>query len=195
MRWSLPARPLVRLGEGLVDRLLCVIGAASFTQVPEFIQQYLQRLGGHLEEARRQVEGFTKIASMSQLTPRELIERTAQNPDEAVARLSLVMREALERVEHLAAAEAAIRSASMWSRPFVFLAHLDPEIASATWAIYRPAMPTTVEGLVYAGFGILVIWALYYWLIRYPLLALFGRKHLQGPRPPSSPTPPPVHEP
>jgi len=190
MRWSVLARPLLRFGEGLVDRLLCVVGAASFTQVPELIQQYLQRLGGHLDEARRQVEGFTKIAALSQITLAELIERTAKNPDEAVARLSGVMREAIERVDHLTAADAAIRSASLWSKPFVFLAHLDPEIADATWSIYKPAMPTTFEGLVYAGFGILVIWGVYYGLIRYPLGAVLGRRRLASantPKPPAAP--------
>ncbi|HZF47304.1 MAG TPA: DUF2937 family protein [Polyangiaceae bacterium] len=176
MRWSFLARPMLRFSEGLIDRLLCVLGAVSFTQVPEFIQQYLQRLGGHLDEARRQVEGFTKVAALSQLTARELIERTAQNPDEAVARLSSVMREAIERVEHLTAAEAAIRDASAWTRPFVFLAHMDPAIAGATWDVYRPAVPTTLEGVVYAGFGILVLWGLYYGLLRYPVTALLGRR-------------------
>src|SRR5689334_1726641 len=138
MRWSAAARPLARVGEGLIDRLLCVLGVASFAQVPEFIQQYLQRLGGHLDEARRQVDGFVQVAALSKLTLTELIERTAQNPDETVARLSPVMREAAARVERLAAAEAAIRDASPWSKPFVFIAHLDVDIARATWSSFRP---------------------------------------------------------
>jgi hypothetical protein len=86
------------------------------------------------------------------------------------------MREAIERVEHLTAAEAAIRDASAWTRPFVFLAHVDPAIAGATWDVYRPAVPTTLEGVVYAGFGILVLWGLYYGLLRYPVTALLGRR-------------------
>src|SRR5690242_13398700 len=101
MRWPLVARPLGRLVEGLFDRLLCVVGAVAFTQIPEFIQQYLQRLGGHLDEARRQVESFAQVAALSNLTLPQLVERTAQNSDEAVAKLSGVMREAIERVEHL----------------------------------------------------------------------------------------------
>lgn len=176
MRWPLVARPLLRATEGLFDRLLCVLGAVAFTQVPEFIQQYLQRLGGHLDEARRQLESFTQVAAMSNLTLPQLVERTAQNSDEAVAKLSGVMREAMERVDHLSAAMDAIRNASAWTRPFVFLRHLDPAIAKATWAIYKPAVPTTVEGLVYAGFGVLVIWGLYYGLIRYPVTAILRRR-------------------
>lgn len=181
MRPLVLARPLARFGEGLLDRVLCVIGAVLFTQLPEFIQQYLQRLGGHLEEARRQVEMYRQVAAVSNLTLAELIERTMRSPDEAVARLADVMRAAVERVEQLAAAEAAIRNASLWTKPFVFFAYLDAEIARGTWAIYKPAVPTTVEGLVYAGLGILVVWGIYYGLIRYPIAAILRRRR-EGPR-------------
>jgi hypothetical protein len=193
MRWPLLARPLLRFGEGLLDRVLCVLGAVSFTQLPEFIQQYLQRLGGHLDEARRQLEAFKQVASLSNISLPELIERTAQSPDEAVAKLSHVMSDAMTRVEKLAAADEAIRHASLWTKPFVFLAHVDPEIARGTWSIYKPAVPTTAEGLVYAGLGILIIWGIYYGLIRYPIAALLGRKRAPASaraRPPSASEPP-----
>jgi hypothetical protein len=37
----------------LVFGVWCCLFAAIFCQGPEFLQQYLQRLGGHLDEARR----------------------------------------------------------------------------------------------------------------------------------------------
>jgi hypothetical protein len=40
------------------------IGAAVVCQVPEFLQQYTQRLGGHLDEARRM------LGTAPQLAPR-----------------------------------------------------------------------------------------------------------------------------
>jgi len=68
VRWNQPVRSLLAGGEGLLDRLLCVVGAVLFSQLPEFIQQYLQRLGGHLDEARRQLEQFRAVAAQSDLT-------------------------------------------------------------------------------------------------------------------------------
>ena len=44
IRWSRPLRPLMRAGSKLIDRVLCVAGAVLFSQLPEFFQQYLQRL-------------------------------------------------------------------------------------------------------------------------------------------------------
>ena len=171
MGWTTPLKPVARAGEKLLDRLLCVFGAVPFCQLPEFIQQYLQRLGGRLDEARRQLAQFTEIAAQSKLTLSEFIERTGHNADASVARLAGVMHDAVVRVDSLAAADAAIRNASLWEKPFVFFAHLDPAIARATFSIYRPAVPTTVEGLVYAVLGIIVILGLYHGLVRYPIVA------------------------
>ncbi len=170
MKWTAPLRPVLKAGDTLIDRLLCVFGAVLFCQLPEFIQQYLQRLGGRLDEARRQLAQFTDVAAQSKLTLADFITRTSHNADESVARLANVMSETVTRVDSLNAADLAIRNASLWEKPFVFLTHLDPSIARATLSIYKPAVPTTIEGLVYAVLGMLVILGLYHGLIRYPLV-------------------------
>lgn len=167
-----PGRSLLGAAEGLLDRALCVIGAVIFSQAPEFMQQYLQRLGGHLDEARRQLRQFQETAAQSGLTLDGLIGRTGANADPAVARLGEVMTAARARVDTLEAAQSAIQHASLWTRPFVFLRHLDPAIARATAAIFKPAVPTTIEGLVYALLGMLVLLAIYHLGFKYPLARL-----------------------
>ena len=170
MGWTTPLKPLARAGDTLIDRLLCVFGAVLFCQLPEFIQQYLQRLGGRLDEARRQLAQFTEVAAKSKLTLAEFIQRTSHNADESVARLADVMSNTVARVDSLAAADLAIRNASLWKKPFVFFAQFDPSIARATFDIYKPAVPTTVEGLSYAILGMLTILGIYHGLVRYPLV-------------------------
>lgn len=171
---------LLGTGEKLLDRALCVGGAVIFSQAPEFMQQYLQRLGGHLDEARRQLEQFTKVASQSGLSLEKFIAQTNANPDGAVAKLGGVMREAGERVEHLETAQAAIANASPLGRPFAFLQHVDAEIANATWAVYKPAVPTTVEGLLYALVGMAVLLLLYYGLIKAPCSRFLARRRAKN---------------
>ena len=153
---------LLGAGDGLMDRVLCVLGAVLFCQFPEFMQQYLQRLGGHLDEARRQLHQFQDTAAQSGLTLERFIAQTAANAEPAVAKLSGVMTATVDRVGDLTAAQAALQNATIWSRPFVFVAHLDLPIARATWGIFRPAVPTTLEGLIYALAGMLVLLALYH---------------------------------
>lgn len=165
-------RALLGAGDGVLDRVLCVLGAIVFSQGPEFMQQYLQRLGGHLDEARRHLLQFEKVAEQSGLSLERLIQQTNANADPAVAKLGGVMDAAAERVAELEAAQQAILHAAVWERPVAFLRHVDADIAQATWAIYKPAVPTTVEGLVYAAIGMAVLLALYHVGLRYPAVRL-----------------------
>ena len=172
----IPGKTLLGAGDGLLDRALCVAGTVLFSQIPEFMQQYLQRLGGHLDEARRQLEHFQQTATQSGLTLDRLIGQTAANADPAVAKLGGVMTEAMQRVDELAAAQSAMQHASLWSRPFVFLRHANPAIAHATWEIFKPAVPTTGEGLVYALFGMLILLGVYHMGIKLPVSRALARR-------------------
>jgi hypothetical protein len=167
-------RGFLSVFDGLADRVLCVLGAVLFSQGPEFMQQYLQRLGGHLDEARRQLALFQKTAREAGLSLEEFIQRTAASAEPSVAKLAGLMTESAERVAALQTAHDALLHASLWARPFVFLRHLDVPIAKATAIVFQPAVPTTAEGLLYAFAGMLVMLALYHWGLR-RLLGLLSR--------------------
>jgi hypothetical protein len=162
--------------ERLLDRVLCVAGAVLFSQLPEFMQQYLQRLEGHLDEARLVLSRFKDAAAQSGMSLEQLVAGASQNPDPSMGKLGGVVRQAIARVDELAAADTALRQASAWTRPFVFLEHMDGSIARATLSIYRPAVPTTAEGLAYAGFGIVFVLALYHLAIRGPIARHLGKR-------------------
>ncbi len=168
-------REFLRIFDSLIDRILCVLGAILFSQGPEFMQQYLQRLGGHLDEARRQLAVFQQTAAQAGLSLDQFISQTGANPDTSVARLGGVMSGAVERVSTLQSAHDALLHAALWERPFVFVRHLDVAIARATGAVYQPAVPTTAEGLLYALAGMLVFLALYHFGFK-RVFALFGRR-------------------
>jgi len=176
VRLTRPIKSALTKGEGLIDRLLCVMGAVLFSQLPEFIQQYLQRLGGHLDEARRQLDQFREVATKSGLTLDQLMAKSQANAEETVARLGQLMHATAARVDALAGADAAIRHASILTRPFVFIRHADFSIVRATWSIFKPAVPTTVEGMLYAGLGVLMILAFYHGAVRYPVRRVWRRR-------------------
>jgi Protein of unknown function (DUF2937) len=161
--------------EGLLDRALCVVGAVLFSQAPEFMQQYLQRLEGHLDEARLAVDRFKQVAAQSGMTLDQLASAASENTNAAVGKLGSVVGESLARADALAASDAALRAASPLERPFVFLAHLDWGIARSTFSIYRPAVPTTMEGAVYSGIGIVAILCLYHLAVKGPIVRRMRR--------------------
>ncbi|HEY1765145.1 MAG TPA: DUF2937 family protein [Opitutaceae bacterium] len=162
--------------ERIFDRVLCVLGALTFSQLPEFMQQYLQRLEGHLDEARLQLEHFKQAAAQSGMTLDQMISGAAHNPDPSMGRMGAVVRDLSARVDRLAAADTALRGADVWHRPVVFATHLDPEIARATWSIYHPVLPTSAEGLGYAVVGLVLILALYHFCVRRPIARHFERR-------------------
>ncbi len=176
VRLTRPIHSLLTAGDGLIDRLLCVLGAVLFSQFPEFIQQYLQRLGGHLDEARRQLDQFRDVAAKSGLSVQQLAAQSQASPEATVARMGVVVHDSIARVDTLAAADEAIRNASVFARPFVFLRHADLSIVRATWSIFKPAVPTTIEGMLYAACGVLVILAFYHGAVRYPVRRLWRRR-------------------
>jgi hypothetical protein len=175
MRWL---KPLFSASETLIDRILCVAGAVLFSQAPEFMQQYLQRLGGHLAEARRQLAQFEELARQAGKTVQQLASQYAANSDPSVVGMGRLIGETETRVGALSASEAALRDASFWDRPFVFVRQLDWEIARGTSGVFKPAVPTTLEGVLYALLGVIVILAVYH-----GVLAPLARRMFCGTRP------------
>ena len=179
--WLAPLRPIGRFGETLLDRVLCVAGAVGLSQAPEFYQQYLQRLGGHLDEAMRQLAKFEAVARESGVTLAELITKT-RAASEPVGKLGDVMAESVERVTQLRAAEEALRGATLWERPWVFIQKMDTEIAAATWEVFKPAVPVTAEGFVYAGCGMVLALVLYQAAVAWPLRVAAAKWRTRGAR-------------
>jgi hypothetical protein len=171
-------KKMLSTGEAVVDRVLCVVGAVAFSQMPEFMQQYLQRLGGHLDEARRHLARYQKIADDTHVTLAELATRFNGSMDAATAKVGGVITDTAARVHELEAAQAAIQHAGIFGRPFAFLRHADLEIARGTWSIFKPAVPTTVEGALYAAAGIVVLLGFYYGLIHHPIVRVWKRRNM-----------------
>lgn len=156
--------------ERLLDRILCVLGAVAFSQFPEFVQQYLQRLEGHLDEARLQLANFSRVAQQAGMSLADFEASLRHSAQASSAAMADAIASLSDRVEALASADSALRSCSALTRPFVFLAHLDPGIARATWGIFRPAVPTTAEGLAYAVAGMVAALAVYHLGIKAPIV-------------------------
>lgn len=174
--WLAPFRPLGRFGESVLDRALCVFGAVTFSQAPEFFQQYLQRLGGHLDEARLQLARYEQVARETGVSLQGLIDTARAQTAAPVARLGDVIEQTRTRVEDLAAAESALREAATWERPFVFLRVVDVDIAARVGEVFKPAVPVTLEGLAYAGAGMLLALTLYQLVLVWPVRAWRARR-------------------
>ena len=138
-----------------MNGLVAILGAVGFTQFPAFYQQYLQRLGGRVDQSRLDMERLMADARAAGQSLEEHIKAlTASDLGEA--------RQAGEReLDRIDGAEAlrnayeALSLARPFERPTVFAKHFDPEVARSTLNAFEPAVPATPEALVYGAAGIL----------------------------------------
>lgn len=142
---------------GLALGLLAGLIAA---QGPEFAQQYAQRLGGAIDELRRQIETLDADALATGNTRESAIERLRRNADEFVARRGDAVRDDVERFKALDAQKQAIDStASPLGRLVAVARNPDLRVARAAYKDYQPAVPATADGLIAGLLGFLAAWS------------------------------------
>ncbi len=151
----------VKFLDGIADRIVTVLGAVSLSQFPQFYGQYMQRLGGHLDEARRALEQYIQAARNLNMSLEEYITEHLESGSDVFVSTGEVIRDLVNRVETLEQSYSALQDATIYNRWFVFMREVDWSIAAGTWENFVPGVPTTVEGLTYAVAGLLIGWGLY----------------------------------
>lgn len=151
---------LVHKIDSLLGTVVAAVAGLAGTQLLAFMQQYRQRLEGHLAEAElhvRQIREATLYANVEVTTKAKLHEA------------------ALDRVSELTDSLDAMLTADPVTRPFVFLAHLEREIARAALDSFQPALPLDVVSLAYGGAGMVLAWIVYE-LLKAPFAARVRRR-------------------
>jgi len=140
----------------LLNGLAAILGATSFTQFPAFYQQYLQRLGGRLDQARLEIDRLLRDARGAGQTLEQHIEALMASGTEEARLAGQRELERLDAAGALKNAYDALSQAGPAGRPFAFAEHFDPLVAQEALNAFQPAIPTTPEALVYGGTGMLV---------------------------------------
>lgn len=132
------------------------LGAVGASQAPEFAQQYAQRLGGALDEIHAIVQSFDQDAAREGLDRRAGLQRMENSPDSFVARRGRSIGETIRRYEKLEAQKAALEAPGAFGRMAALIrGDLDGPIARRAMEDFRPAVPVTAEGLLFALTGFL----------------------------------------
>lgn len=135
-----------------------IAGAVALSQFPEFSQQYLQRLSGAVDELRAVTLAFDLTAKLSGLSRDEALAQIRGSAFQDNLRQDLST--SINRYERLSADYQALSG----TEPLARLAHVwrmrDMELAQRTWDDFRPAVPATTDGLMFAGIGFAGGWLL-----------------------------------
>jgi hypothetical protein len=132
--------------------------AVVLSQFPEYAQQYTQRLGGAVDELRVITEEFDRAAAEGGLDRQTALQRyNASNDDFLAGRGSSMSSTTLADIEGAGPVER------LQSLP----AYLDTDIGRRTLEAYRPAVPVTMEGILYAGGGFILGYLVLSGLVRF----------------------------
>ncbi|MCF6443900.1 DUF2937 family protein [Nereida sp. MMG025] len=135
---------------------LGLCGGALTAQFPEYAQQYVQRLGGAVDELNRVVEDFDTSAREFGLTRAAALEAMAGS--DFVGQRSKDMSATIARADRLQADLAALQGASTTQKLLHFPRLTDPDIAKAAWHSFEPAVQLTPQGILFAFAGYVIGW-------------------------------------
>jgi hypothetical protein len=152
---------------------IALFAALAASQLPEFTQQYSQRLGGAIDELTRVVQRFDKDSVAVGENRKGALDRLARSPDELARRQSAAMSANIARLDMLQAQQAQMAVAGPFRRIEAFLFDPDPAVAKATWNSFEPGVPASGEGVATGGAG---------FLFGGSLTALLGRMFRRRPR-------------
>ncbi|MBV7393830.1 DUF2937 family protein [Mameliella sediminis] len=134
-------------------------GAAGLSQFPEFSQQYMQRLGGAVDELQRQVTRYENDAAQLGMTLDHYLTALAEEGPMARTQAGNMVAD-IARHDRLSKALTRLEGAGPFMRAkLAFDVMPDSEVARRAYETYKPAVPATFEGAVFAGTGFVVGWA------------------------------------
>ncbi|MCV0429584.1 MAG: DUF2937 family protein [Roseibium sp.] len=136
--------------------IVMLVSGTATSQLPEFSQQYSQRLGGAIDALEEVLADFKRDASQFGLSVREAIARQKASEDPFVQARGNSMAVVDARLTRLKEQRADLQRAGPVERLVIFARGFDPKLARATAQDFAPAVPVTIAGLLSAGAGALV---------------------------------------
>lgn len=154
----------MRLVRGLLDRVVLVVAIVAGGLLPGFIEQYRQRLGGRLDQARLDLAAWQRIAD--QLFAGDLnrlIRYHSASADPAFHAEAHVIEQLRASVQQLQQAAAALQGDLLQQASYLAL-HLDAALARATLADWTPTFALSLQGIAFAALFALSVWLLFHGL-------------------------------
>lgn len=151
---------------GLLDRLFVVAGAFLGSQIPAFIQQYSQRLSGHVDELNHLLKWMQESANHSGKTLEQYMVKFLHSTDPDFIQQGLFMKSVISRWKIFSTSLNHLQESSLWSKFYIFLKEMQYEVAQPTFLSFQPNLALSLEGFCYTGIGILVGYVFYHIVIK-----------------------------
>lgn len=125
----------------------------AMTQIPEFVEQYRQRLGGAIDELSANIARFDSDSAQQGLTESGGIDRLRASHDRFVQQRGEQMQDNVARLQTLRDTQAQFRGEAPVARLVTFVTHYDARIARGAYGDFEPAVPASAEAFVLGLIG------------------------------------------
>jgi len=117
------------------------------SQFPEYSQQYVQRLGGAVDELATVVSDFDATATATGSTRAQALSSMMAG-DEFLKRRGTDMERTINRYEYLDESYTILKDAGAYERLAYVRRFGDPQITKNAWGDFQPAIPLSVDALL-----------------------------------------------
>ncbi len=140
--------------KGLLDRVLFAVGVLLFMQVPHFVDQYTQRLGGYYQAQVNHLDQYQQIAKKQHQGNLDGLIQEFMSSEKASVRetgnnISVIRGEAKSLKDDL----YVLDHKSLASKLMHLATSTRYDIAEQTLTNYKPGVPFSIESLVCALLG------------------------------------------
>lgn len=146
---------------GIRDILLigfALAGLLAASQIPGYVQEYEQRLGGARDEVARLLSEFTAIAQRSGKDLASYTTLLIENEDASISATGREIMGLSAREERLGAHAEELAAGSRLMKPMILIGNGDREIMGATWKAYNYTLTLDPE---FGAIGLGVGWFIY----------------------------------
>lgn len=126
---------------------VALLMATLASQLPEFAQQYRQRLGGAIDELNRMIAAFDADARDMAMSRDAGLERLKANADPFARQRAGQVEGDIARAQRLERQLQSFAEAGPFKRVALLARDHDPAIARRAFEAFEPAVPVTSEGL------------------------------------------------
>lgn len=150
----------------LAERLAVFFVALFLSQAPQYMNLYLNVLSGAKAAHEKSVATLAEKAKELEMTTQEFINDLLKSDSKVSKSSGQVHQKQVADFEHTKKAFEALKNATPFTRPFVFIKYVDWSLAKNVQ--FQPAFPLTLEALVYVLVGIILGMILYRVLMFFP---------------------------
>jgi len=162
-----------------IDKALFCSGILLGVQFPGLVSHYTQRLGGHLDEARRHLIQYQVMADQwTNGNLDTLLEKYYGSDEPIFQETGLVLERLMERVDALSTQLKGIGEANVFEQLRIITFQADQEIMTATLNAFTFNVPLTQDALLIGilfGVTLSLLWAGGSITCRYCVKRAFGR--------------------